>query len=434
LLNTKYTCPCCGYKTFAREDHLWEICEVCYWQSCPVQNVEIYSIGGPNPMSLRTAQQNFMAIGACEADMLIHVRKPKNDEPKDENWKAIISENYRYFKRIHSETIQRFNKDWAAWEYYYFEVGDDNYACKQIQVSHLGRVLKYDLAQIEDQFGGLAEGALEIADEQYLEIPKEEFYELWNRKFTNEFEIKNLFFDENWNMAWYNLNLNTTEADLKKQELIICGTYRNTFLIEIGYRADGAYFFLQINESEANLTCTTTTVWSEMANVAQIWIDKIEHLGETAGSNQNSELIERNFNVRIDKEIYPAKFTMYQNMDFGIEKFRDASLTFEKSRFDLHKTYIGVENLLIEFQETLPPNMQMQNCFSCRYSTYNVAGNDNFGDLNCFKHCKEKIAKVSSKHEMIDLFESDYLGSFKVEETHYCAEYEEITNKIFLIK
>ena len=88
-INQKYTCPCCGYKTFDREDHLWEICEVCFWQSCPIQNVEPLYLGGPNPITLAEAQQNFIEFGACGKDMLKNVRKPREDEPKDENWKVF---------------------------------------------------------------------------------------------------------------------------------------------------------------------------------------------------------------------------------------------------------------------------------------------------------------------------------------------------------
>jgi hypothetical protein len=103
-LTEKYTCPCCGYKTHSREDHLWEICEVCYWQSCPVQNSDPDYIGGPNPVSLRQAQQNFLTFGACENDMIKNTRKPGADEPKDEWWKPSES---------HSNKKLVFNKDWV---------------------------------------------------------------------------------------------------------------------------------------------------------------------------------------------------------------------------------------------------------------------------------------------------------------------------------
>jgi hypothetical protein len=98
MTNQKYTCFCCGYKTFDREDHLWEICEICFWESCPIQDVEYDSFNGPNPISLREAQQNFIAFGACEKDMLKNVRKPREDEPKDVNWEPFSKNKYPKIK------------------------------------------------------------------------------------------------------------------------------------------------------------------------------------------------------------------------------------------------------------------------------------------------------------------------------------------------
>jgi hypothetical protein len=184
--------------------------------------------------------------------------------------------NLKYFKRVHSQTITRLKKDWKSWEWYYFEVGDDDYAVKQLQKDHLGKVLKYDSNKLDDEYGGLAEGALDLAEEQYVSIKKDEFYALWNTIYTNQYVIRNLIFNDDWNFSWYNLNLNTTENDLKKQELIICGTHRNLFTMELGFNTDSDFFFLQINKDDELLIYTTTTEWAEMANVAQVWIDKLQ--------------------------------------------------------------------------------------------------------------------------------------------------------------
>jgi Cysteine-rich CPCC len=87
--NIKYTCVCCGYKTMYRQDHLWDICPVCFWQSDPVQNTDYDYKGGANRVSLREAQQNFIAFGACEESSKPFVRGPNNDEPKVENFNLI---------------------------------------------------------------------------------------------------------------------------------------------------------------------------------------------------------------------------------------------------------------------------------------------------------------------------------------------------------
>jgi hypothetical protein len=86
---TKYPCPCCGYKTFDEPpDNHFEICPVCFWEDDGIQLADPDYEGGANKVSLRQAQQNFMAFGACRGEMLSHVR-PGTAEEKDENWKPL---------------------------------------------------------------------------------------------------------------------------------------------------------------------------------------------------------------------------------------------------------------------------------------------------------------------------------------------------------
>jgi hypothetical protein len=90
-LNTfsKHACVCCGYKTMYREDHLWEICPVCFWQSCPLQNTEPTNNSGANTVSLKEAQHNFILFGACDESARQFVRPPHKDEARDNSWKQI---------------------------------------------------------------------------------------------------------------------------------------------------------------------------------------------------------------------------------------------------------------------------------------------------------------------------------------------------------
>jgi hypothetical protein len=83
----KYTCPCCGYKTLSDEPGHYEICPVCFWEDDWSQKEYPDDEGGPNRVSLRTGQQNFIDFGACELDMKRYTRKPSQDEPKDLNWR-----------------------------------------------------------------------------------------------------------------------------------------------------------------------------------------------------------------------------------------------------------------------------------------------------------------------------------------------------------
>lgn len=87
---TKYTCPCCGYKTLDDGDPgSYDICEICFWEHDNIQFDDPDYEGGANVVSLRTAQQNFIKFGAKEKRVLKHVRKPMRYDVKDENWKPL---------------------------------------------------------------------------------------------------------------------------------------------------------------------------------------------------------------------------------------------------------------------------------------------------------------------------------------------------------
>ncbi|QIK70725.1 hypothetical protein G7062_10625 [Erysipelothrix sp. HDW6C] len=75
--NTKLRCPCCNYKTL-KEFGNYDICPVCFWEDDGVVDLDI--ISGPNHISLRQAQRNFMMFGGCDEHALSFVRKPKANE------------------------------------------------------------------------------------------------------------------------------------------------------------------------------------------------------------------------------------------------------------------------------------------------------------------------------------------------------------------
>ncbi|HEX2926742.1 MAG TPA: glycosyltransferase [Ruminiclostridium sp.] len=66
-LSEKYTCPCCGFKSFTKEAiESHEACRVCCWEYDPEQHINPYFAGGANEVSLVQAQQNFIQFGATE--------------------------------------------------------------------------------------------------------------------------------------------------------------------------------------------------------------------------------------------------------------------------------------------------------------------------------------------------------------------------------
>lgn len=80
-MKTRYACPCCGFLTQDRAPPgTFEICEVCRWQSDPIQDVDLDYTGGANEISLRTARENYAAFGASEERRRAWVREPSAEE------------------------------------------------------------------------------------------------------------------------------------------------------------------------------------------------------------------------------------------------------------------------------------------------------------------------------------------------------------------
>jgi hypothetical protein len=77
-------CPCCGYLTDPED---WEIFPVCFWENDPSQRHNPDQSGGANKVSLHQAQKNFVQIGACEPEMLAHVRS--GGFARDPNWRPL---------------------------------------------------------------------------------------------------------------------------------------------------------------------------------------------------------------------------------------------------------------------------------------------------------------------------------------------------------
>jgi len=100
----KFACPCCGYKTFSQKPNgSFDICKVCFWEDDPVQLENPEYEGGANKVSLRQGQKNFLIFGACESEMVKHVRKPLTEEQRDTHWKP--------FEDLEGNLINSFRKE-----------------------------------------------------------------------------------------------------------------------------------------------------------------------------------------------------------------------------------------------------------------------------------------------------------------------------------
>ena len=87
----------------------------------------------------------------------------------------------RYFKKNWEETTgDELTDDWGV-SIFYFETDDSLNVLKQIQIFENGNILKYDELNNEDEFGAMADQSLEEEEFLDFEIPKEEFYNIWNK-------------------------------------------------------------------------------------------------------------------------------------------------------------------------------------------------------------------------------------------------------------
>jgi hypothetical protein len=102
---TRYTdepmlhyCLCCGYRTiegyetnfgYARPPDTFDICPICFWQDDAVGYDKPDIAIGPNHVSLKQAQRNFLAFGASEERVLPYVRKPTPEDERDPNWRLL---------------------------------------------------------------------------------------------------------------------------------------------------------------------------------------------------------------------------------------------------------------------------------------------------------------------------------------------------------
>lgn len=79
-------CPCCGYDTLSRPAN-YEVCTICFWEDIPSSDVDMRMTS--NQVTLRQAQQNFVAFGACEAEYREEARQPTGDDTRIPDWQPM---------------------------------------------------------------------------------------------------------------------------------------------------------------------------------------------------------------------------------------------------------------------------------------------------------------------------------------------------------
>ncbi|WP_372339755.1 CPCC family cysteine-rich protein [Nocardiopsis sp. CC223A] len=85
----KFTCPCCGRKTFEGGPGSGFICPVCYWGDEIVQLRWPLLDGCANKVSLVCAQGNFISFGASDVRFLEVVSRGGASWDLDDSWRPI---------------------------------------------------------------------------------------------------------------------------------------------------------------------------------------------------------------------------------------------------------------------------------------------------------------------------------------------------------
>lgn len=84
-----------------------------------------------------------------------------------------------YFKRYWEESTGQEPTDSWGRSTFYFETDDEYYVQRQLQLFENGKVLRYHMEYLDDEFGGLAEGALDGDEFEEYRISRDEFEEVW---------------------------------------------------------------------------------------------------------------------------------------------------------------------------------------------------------------------------------------------------------------
>jgi hypothetical protein len=429
----KYTCPCCGYKTIYSKETFYDLCPVCFWETDPIQLADPHYKGGANRPSLVEAQQNFILFGACEKDVFPYVRMPLADEKKDKKWSPIDvnTDGALYFKRHWNETTGDPKTDSWGTSFYYFETDTEGDVLKQIVVYENGKILKYSHLRLEDEYGGLSEKALDLADNEYTPLSKNDYFALWNKPIMETF-TKNKIHFSGWYLPVYNEKIIYPNPVFKEEEKLITATLDNRFSLDLSFE-DNAKFLLQIQEGHTWIHYFNYMNWEEATAETQRWINEVQEANKVVDAKKPEEAKVFDVRVKVDNQIIMSKLTTWRNMDWDVEKFRNIDIQVRDETFSIIDTFTDFENMLLTLQKSLPENYQIETCFFCRFSSYFVAGNDNFGTIMCLKDCKDKFLKVKSKDDYID-FLGEMKASVFVDETHYCNEFQLIKGSDWAFK
>jgi hypothetical protein len=88
-----------------------------------------------------------------------------------------VAVSFRYFRR-HWDQSPYEHDDWGG-SIWFFEVDDEGWPVRQIEVYENGPVLKYDRDHLDDEYGGLGDQPLDFAEFAQFEIASDVFEAAW---------------------------------------------------------------------------------------------------------------------------------------------------------------------------------------------------------------------------------------------------------------
>jgi hypothetical protein len=137
--------------------------------------------------------------------------------------------------------------------------------------------------------------------------------------------------------------------------------------------------------------------------------------------------------IRIRDDIHNGKltFTVLYGTEFGGNDdypiVSSWTFTIGNEVYQSSQTEDNFEYLLIHLKNTIPQDMKLECCLSCRKSSYSPYGNCMFGGLICFKDENFKAGKNLGKTEWLNFLRKENKNLQSVQETYYCSDFELMT-------
>ena len=118
MTTTRFTCPCCGYRTLPDFPGSFCICNVCYWEDDPVQLLDPAYRGGANTLSLLESQVNYGKLKVSDVRFSDNVRPPGVEESRDPEWRPAVQSDLARARTPASLSDEEYRRleTWYYWK------------------------------------------------------------------------------------------------------------------------------------------------------------------------------------------------------------------------------------------------------------------------------------------------------------------------------